>query len=90
MRGLDTSAGVADLAKSLMEVYGVTEYRKGAVTCLEPLFILPAMTAIDPRQYFEQAIRWAEQYFGVPVLSCVQHVDKGSPHAHALPLVGAA
>lgn len=46
------------------------------------------MTAIDPRQYFEQAIRWAEQYFGVPVLSCVQHVDKGSPHAHALPLVG--
>lgn len=89
LRGPDTSAGVATLAKSLMEAAGVTKCRKGAVTALELLFTLPAATTTDPRLYFEQAISWAEQYFGVPVLSCVAHMDEGSPHAHALllPLV---
>ncbi|SFU93927.1 plasmid recombination protein [Pseudoduganella namucuonensis] len=90
LRGPDTSAGVAALAKSLLDAAGVVKCRKGAVTALELLFTLPAATTLDPRQYFEQATRWAEQYFGVPVLSCVGHMDEGSPHAHALllPLVG--
>jgi hypothetical protein len=90
LRGPDTSAGVAALAKSLMEAAGVTKCRKGAVTALELLFTLPAAATINPRRYFEQATAWAEQYFGVPVLSCVAHMDEGAPHAHALllPLVG--
>lgn len=89
LRGPSTAKEVAALAKSLMEAAGVLKCRKGAVTALELLFTLPAATTIDPRQYFEQAICWAEQHFSVPVLSCVQHADEGSPHAHALllPLV---
>ena len=84
LRGPNTAAGVATMAKSLMEAAGVTKCRKGAVTCLELLFTLPAASTIDPRRYFEQAITWAERHFGVPVLSCVVHMDEGAPHAHAL------
>lgn len=89
LRGPATADGVAQLAKSLMESAGVTKCRKTAVMALELLFTLPAAAAIDPRQYFEQATTWAEQHFGVPVLSCVVHLDEGAPHAHALllPLV---
>jgi hypothetical protein len=89
LRGPATADGVAQLAKSLMESAGVTKCRKTAVMALELLFTLPAAGAIDPRQYFEQATIWAEQHFGVPVLSCVVHLDEGAPHAHALllPLV---
>ncbi len=84
LRGPDTAAGVAALAKSLMDEAGVLKCRKGAVTALELLFTLPAAAGINPRQYFEQAITWAEHHFGVPVLSCVAHMDEGAPHAHAL------
>jgi hypothetical protein len=89
LRGPSTADGVAQLAKSLMEAAGVTKYRKTAVMALELLFTLPATTAVDLRQYFEQAISWAERHFGVPVLSCIVHLDEGAPHAHALllPLV---
>lgn len=89
LRGPASADGVAQLAKSLMESAGVTKCRKTAVMALELLFTLPAAAAIDPRQYFEQATTWAEQHFGVPVLSCVVHLDEGAPHAHALllPLV---
>lgn len=89
LRGPSTAKEVAALAKSLMDAAGVLKCRKGAVTALELLFTLPAASNIDPRRYFEQATAWAEQYFGVPVLSCIGHLDEGSPHAHALllPLV---
>jgi hypothetical protein len=84
LRGPDTAAAVATLAKELMEAAGISKCRKGAVTCLELLFTLPAATTVDPRQYFERAITWAEQHFKAPVLSCATHMDEGSPHAHAL------
>ena len=89
LRGPATAEGVAQLAKSLMDAAGVTKCRKTAVMALELLFTLPAGMAIDLHLYFEQATSWAERHFGVPVLSCVVHLDEGAPHAHALllPLV---
>lgn len=84
LRGPGTAAEVADLAKSLMEQAGVVKCRKGAVMCLELLFTLPPSADVEPRLYFERATTWAEQHFGVPVLSCVAHADEGPWHAHAL------
>jgi len=89
LRGADTAHGVANLAKSLMDAAGAVKFRKTSVMALELLFMLPAATTINPRQYFEQATTWAESHFGVPVLSAVVHLDEGAPHCHLLllPLV---
>jgi len=89
LRGPNTADGVAQLAKSLMDRAGVVKCRKTAVMALELLFTLPTGTTVNLRQYFEHAISWAERHFGVPVLSCIAHLDEGAPHAHALllPLV---
>ena len=49
LRGPDTSAGVAALAKSLMDAAGVTKCRKGAVMGLELLFTCLLYTSPSPR-----------------------------------------
>lgn len=89
LRGPNTAAGVAQLAKSLLDAAGVVDFRKTAVRALELLFTLPAGSTINPGEYFERATCWAEQHFGVPVLSSLVHLDESAPHCHVLllPLV---
>ncbi|MEJ7805515.1 MAG: plasmid recombination protein [Telluria sp.] len=86
LRGPNTAAGVAQLAKSLLDAAGVVDFRRTAVRALELLFTLPAGSTINPREYFERATCWAEQHFGVPVLSSLVHLDEGAPHCHVLML----
>jgi hypothetical protein len=86
LRGPDTAAGVVREAKALLDAAGVVKLRKNAVTALELMFTLPARTNVALREYFENATRWAERHFGVPVLSSVVHLDEGAPHCHVLML----
>jgi hypothetical protein len=86
LRGPDTAAGVARLAKSLLDAAGVTDFRKTAVRALELLFMLPADTTVDPREYFESATCWAARHFNVPILSSIVHLDENAPHCHVLML----
>jgi hypothetical protein len=86
LRGPDTAAGVVLKAKALLDAAGVVKLRKNAVTALELMFTLPARTNIAVREYFEDATRWAERHFGVPVLSSIVHLDEGAPHCHVLML----
>jgi hypothetical protein len=89
LRGPSTASDVACLAKSLMGAAGITKLRTNAVTALELLITLPARSAIDARRFFEDATRWVERHFGVPILSSVVHLDEAAPHCHVLllPLV---
>lgn len=69
---------------------GVVKLRVDAVMGLELLFTLPSGSNIDVNKYFTSATEWAEDYYGVPVLSSVIHLDESAPHCHVLllPLVG--
>jgi hypothetical protein len=75
---------VAKRAKALMADAGITRLRSNAVLALELVFTLPANTTIDVGRYFEDATCWAEQYYQVPVLSSVIHLDEAAPHCHVL------
>ncbi|WP_166454793.1 plasmid recombination protein [Duganella aquatilis] len=84
LRGPATGDEVAELAGVLLQAAGISKLRKNCVQALELLFTLPAGTAVDLVQYFEEATAWAAHYFAVPVLSSVIHRDEGAPHAHVL------
>lgn len=84
LRGPATGDEVAELAGVLLQAAGIGKLRKNCVQALELLFTLPAGTAVDLVQYFEEATAWAAHYFAVPVLSSVIHRDEGAPHAHVL------
>jgi hypothetical protein len=90
LRGADTSAGIADTAKTLLKSAGITRLRKDAVRALEFIFSLPPNTTIDNQTYFADATAWVASYFGVPLISSIVHLDEAAPHCHvlALPLVG--
>lgn len=89
LRGQNTAAGVAEMAQSLMNNAEVKPLRKDAVRALEIIFSLPPTSQIDQRQFFDDAIKWLEQYFNVPVISAIIHNDEAAPHCHVLllPLV---
>jgi hypothetical protein len=86
LRGLDTAAGVADMAQALLDNAGVTSLRKDAVRSLEIVFSLPPTTTANYRDFFTDALVWADDYFGAPVISAVVHLDESAPHCHALVL----
>ncbi len=89
LRGADTAAGIAGAAQSLMDDAEVKPLRKDAVRALEIIFSLHAESTIAHRSYFEDATRWAENYFNVPVISSIIHLDEAAPHCHVilLPLI---
>lgn len=84
VRGADTAGGVARMAKALMDEAGITRLRKDAVMALEIIFSLPPDTTVDQSRYFNEATLWAEQHFGVAVLSSIVHRDEAAPHCHVL------
>lgn len=79
--GPDTSDAVAEAAQAAMQAAGVKP-RKNAAMGIELVVSLPAETRIDTRTYFVDAMRWAQQFFAVPLLSAVIHADEDYPHAH--------
>jgi hypothetical protein len=89
LRGADTAAGIAGAAQSLMDDAEVKPLRKDAVRALEIIFSLHAESTIAHRPYFEDATRWAENYFNVPAISSIIHLDEAAPHCHLilLPLI---
>jgi hypothetical protein len=84
LRGADTAGGVARMAKALIDEAGITRLRKDAVMALEIIFSLPPETTVDQGRYFSEATLWAEQHFGVPILSSIVHRDEAAPHCHVL------
>ncbi|WP_184237025.1 plasmid recombination protein [Massilia timonae] len=89
LRGPASADIVARNAKALMADAGITRPRATAVMALELVFTLPADTHVDVYAYFEDATRWAEKFYQVPLLSSVLHLDESTPHCHVLllPLV---
>jgi hypothetical protein len=89
LRGLETAAGVAAMAQSLMKNAGVKSVRKDAVRALEIIFSLPPESAINHEDFFKQSVEWAEDYFQAPIISAIIHNDEAAPHCHVLllPLV---
>jgi hypothetical protein len=84
LRGPDSADAVAHSAEALLADAKIGKLRKDAVRGLEIVFSLPSTTRIDQRQFFDDAIRWAEAYFRVPMLSATIHNDEAAPHAHVL------
>jgi hypothetical protein len=84
LRGSANSDDVATQARTLMADAGITRLRCNAVMALELVFTLSANITTNVRRYFEDATRWAEQYYQVPVLSSVVHLDEAAPHCHVL------
>lgn len=84
LRGGSNSDEVANQARVRMADAGIARLRCNAVMALELVFTLPANTMTNVRCYFEEATRWAEQYYQVPVLSSVVHLDEAAPHCHVL------
>jgi hypothetical protein len=89
LRGIETAAGVAGVAQSLMKNADIKTVRKDAVRALEIIFSLPPESAISHEDFFNHAIEWTEHYFQAPIISAVIHNDEGAPHCHVLllPLV---
>lgn len=70
LRGPVTADKVASNAKALIADAGITRQRVGSVMALELVFTLPPDTGVNVREYFEDATRWAEAFYRVPLLSC--------------------
>ena len=84
LRGPASADKVASNAKALMADAGITRQRVGSVMALELVFTLRPNPGVDVREYFEDATRWAERFYQVPVLSSVVHLDEAAPHCHVL------
>lgn len=89
LRGASTAAAVAGEAQALMIAAEVKPLKRTAVRSLEIIFGLPPQSTINHERFFNDSIKWAEQYFEVPVISAIVHNDEAAPHCHVLllPLV---
>jgi len=84
LRGAGRAAAVAAEAVRLMEQAKVKPLRNDAVRGLEILVSLPPASGIAERDFFSDAVAWAEQFFEVPILSAVIHNDEAAPHCHVI------
>ena len=82
LRGADTSAGVLACVSELMQDVSVSCWRCNTVQALEFVIGLPAGAGVSEKAYFADAVTWIEQYFAVPVVSAVIHLDEEAPHCH--------
>lgn len=85
LHGLGTADDVAGAAHDLMQRLGVTP-RANAALGIEIVFGLPTGLTFDYRAYFMDAIKWANEYFAVPMLSAIIHNDEDYPHMHIVML----
>ena len=83
--GENTADELAHKEKQLLESLKKT-LRKDAVRGLEILISLPPNSGITEREFFSDAVAWADSYFKVPILSAVVHNDEAAPHCHVLML----
>lgn len=90
LRGARLADDVANLAKALMdeakEKHPKAKRRKDQVLGLEAVVSLPPQSGIDEREFFTDALAWAEGFFEVPILSAVIHNDEAAPHCHIVML----
>lgn len=83
LRGAGHSAGVAEEAATLMEQAKVKR-RKNEVLGLEVIFSLSPSPEIAERDFFDDAVAWAEGFFETPILSAVVHTDEAAKHCHVI------
>lgn len=89
LRGATLAADIAREASNMMEQANVGQsrkLRKDAVRGIEIIFSLPCCSGIAEREFFTDAIGWAQEYFELPVLSAVIHNDEAMPHCHLIML----
>lgn len=92
LAGPETAQGVMGLHRQLLDAAQPTPVRKDgsraklrhdAVLALELVISVPP-GAVDEAAFFDDALAWINQRFGVPVLSAVWHRDQGQEHVHCL------
>ena len=81
---------VSASAEAAMRDAGIFKPRRDAVRAVEIVVALPIGIAIEPKEFFINALQWVRVFYPVPVLSAVVHLDESAPHLHVLllPLVG--
>ena len=82
LHGPATADGVASAARDAMREHGIVAPRKNATLGIEIVASLPAGLLIDHLAYFRDTAAWAQQHYGVPLLSAIVHNDESSPHLH--------
>jgi hypothetical protein len=89
LAGATTAAEVAAYAERLTNEASVGNLRRDAVRGVEIVISLPTASAIDHAAFFSDSLAWVRDFFAVPVLSAVVHLDEAAPHCHVilLPLV---
>lgn len=89
LRGAALAIEVATEAAAQMEAAKVGQcckLRKDAVRGLEIIFSLPPSSGIAERDFFTDAVAWAEGFYELPILSAAIHNDEAAPHCHVLML----
>lgn len=86
LRGAALAVDVAREAADRMEAAKVKQLRKDAVHGLEIIFSLPPLSGIAERDFFTDAVAWAEDFYELPILSAVIHNDEAAPHCHVIML----
>ena len=84
LRGAFRAADVAAEAVSMMELAKVKPLRINASLGIEIIFSLPPSSGIAEKDYFTDAVEWAEGFFEIPILSAVIHNDEAAPHCHII------
>ncbi len=84
LAGPAMAAAVAELADNAMQDAGVVKLRKDAVRAVEVVISLPAGVQVNIDSFFADSLAWMRDFFDVPVLSAVVHLDEAAPHMHAL------
>ena len=83
LRGADSVQGVVDEEAKHLSCLEKPP-RKNAAHALELVFSLRPDSTVSYQAYFEACTIWAEEYYCVPILSSVVHVDESAPHCHVL------
>lgn len=89
LAGAATAAEVAAYAEHLINDSGVGNLRRDAVRGIEIVISLPVVSTINHAAFFSDSLAWVREFFSVPILSAVVHLDETAPHCHVilLPLV---
>jgi len=82
--GDSTASGVKNYAERLMRDAGVLPLRNNAVRAIEIVISLPVESTVNQAQYFDDSLQWAKNFFMVPIISAVVHLDEAAPHMHIL------
>lgn len=84
LRGGDAPNEMAQAAiQSIIEGTG-KKLRKNGVVALEVLFSLQVGTKINKEDFFDQSLRWIEDYWRCPIISATVHYDEPNPHMHVI------